>query len=84
MGMEIGAEFAVELGRVSRRWRVRLDERLLLSRSLLRSLLPRDWLSVVSPLDPDPLRLRLERRLERPLPSSIEEFPTPPLILPCA
>lgn len=26
--MDIGAEFAVELGRVSRRWRTRLDERL--------------------------------------------------------
>ena len=26
--MDVGAEFAVELGRVSRRWRVRLDERL--------------------------------------------------------
>lgn len=26
--MDVGAEFAVELGRVSRRWRARLDERL--------------------------------------------------------
>jgi MarR family transcriptional regulator for hemolysin len=26
--MDIGAEFAIELGRVSRRWRTRLDERL--------------------------------------------------------
>jgi MarR family transcriptional regulator for hemolysin len=26
--MDVGAEFAIELGRVSRRWRTRLDERL--------------------------------------------------------